>query len=194
MGIPVKVTTERIYHMKLTSKILLLLLLIVLAVSADARVKRITVPKGTEVILVFDQSLSSKTAKVGESVALHVERNVRVSNQTILAAGTKVSATISQVDKRKRYGINAKMRMVFNPVRSTYGQMITLEPRSKGKYIGGKKSGQAAGATAGSAVLLGPVGLIGGYFIEGKSVKINNGDQLLTEVSKTVTLRQRINR
>lgn len=174
--------------MKLSSKILVLLLLVLFAVSVMAKTENITVPKGTNVILAFDQALSSKTAKVGDSVALHVKGDVKVGNKTVIANGTKVNATISQVDKKKRYGINAKMRMVINPVKSTYGQMITVQPLSKGEYIGGKKSGQAAGATAGGAILLGPVGLAGGYFVVGKPVIIKVGDQLPTEVAKTVTL------
>lgn len=174
--------------MKLTIKLLVILLLSLLTISAGAKTEQITVPKGTEVILVFDQALSSTTAKVGQSVALHVKNGVTIGSHTVLAAGTKVTATVSQVDRRKRYGINAKMRMVLNPVRSAYGGMIDLEPRSTGKYVAGKKSNQAAGATAGGAIILGPVGLVGGYFIHGKAVSIKAGDQLTTGVSKTVTL------
>ena len=174
--------------MKLTTKFLVVILLGLLAVGASALTERVTVPKGTDVTLVFDQALSSKTAKVGDPVALHVENAVKVGGHTILAPGARVTATISQVDKRKRYGINAKMRIVLNPVRSAYGGMINLEPRSKGQYVGGKKSGEAAGATAGGAILLGPVGLAGGFFVHGKPVNIKVGDQLETEVATTVTL------
>jgi hypothetical protein len=174
--------------MKLTIKVFVLLLLGLLAVSAVANAEQLTVPQGTEVILVFDQALSSKTAKVGESVALHVKNDVKIADATVLAAGTKVTATISQVDKRKRYGINAKMRIVLNPVASAFGGTLALEPRSKGQSLGGTKTNQAAGATAGGAILLGPVGLIGGYFVSGKSVTIKVGDELSTQVSTTVTL------
>lgn len=174
--------------MKLTTKLLVLLLLGLFAVSAMAKADKVTVPKGTEVILVFDQNMSSKTAKVGDSVALHVQDSVKVDNKTVIAAGTKVTATISSVDKKKRYGVNAKIRMVLNPVKSTYDKMITLDPRSQGKYVKGKKSEQAAGATVGGAMILGPVGLVGGYFVSGKSVTIHSGDRLATEVSQTVTL------
>ncbi len=177
--------------MKLNSKLLILLLLGLMAVSVSANAERITAPKGTEVILAFDQALNSKTAKVGESVALHVRDNVNVNGHTVIAAGTKVTATISEVDKRKRYGINAKMRIVLNPVRSTYGRRIDLEPSSKGHYVGGKKSGEAAGATIGGAILLGPVGLVGGFFVHGKPVNIKVGDPLVTEVSTTVTLHKK---
>jgi len=179
--------------MKITSKLLFVTLLILLAVGANAKsmsakAEHITVPKGLPVILAFDQDLSSKTAKVGESVALHVKEDVMVNGHIIIPAGKQVSATISQVDKRKRYGINAKMRIVFNPIESNYGGKITLIPRSKGEYIGGSKSGQAAGATAGGAILMGPVGLVGGYFVVGKPVTINAGDELPTEVASAVKL------
>jgi len=166
------------------------LLIGLLAVSAIAQAERVRVLKGTEIILAFDQALSSKTATVGEPVSLHVVNDVTVAGHTILKAGTPVTATISQVDKRKRYGINAKMRIVLNPVKSTYGRMLALAPRSKGKFVGGKRSAEAAGATVGGAILLGPVGLLGGYFIVGKSVTINVGDQLTTEVTKSVTLKR----
>ena len=174
--------------MKLSSKLFLVFILGLLAVSASARVQQIRVPKGTEIILAFDQALSSKTAQVGQTVALHVKNAVNIGGNTVLAAGTKVTAKIAEVDKRKRYGVNAKIRMVLNPVRSTYGGMISMDPRSEGKYVGGKKSNQAAGATAGGAILLGPVGLVGGYFINGKSVTIKVGDLLATQVSQTVVL------
>lgn len=177
--------------MKLGTKILVLVLIGLLAVSASAKVQQIRVPKGTEVILAFNQALSSKTAKVGDSVALRVKNRVMVGGYTVLAAGTKVTAMISQVDKRGHYGVNAKMRLALNPVRSAYGGMLSLDPRSEGKYVGGKKSNQAAGATAGGAILLGPIGLAGGYFIHGKSVTIKAGDLLATQVSKTVMLQRR---
>jgi hypothetical protein len=174
--------------MKLNSKLLIILTLGLMAFSLSANAERITVPKGTDVILAFDQDLSSKTAKVGDVIFLHVANDVRVGGHTILEAGTKVTGTISQVDKRKRYGINAEMRIVLNPVKSTYGRMIELNARREGKLVGGKKSDEAAGATVGGAILLGPVGLIGGFFVHGKPVEIRAGDQLATEVSKAVRL------
>jgi hypothetical protein len=165
-----------------------LAILWVVGIGATAAVQRVTVPQGTVVNLVFDQALDSKTAKVGQTVKLHVVNNVMVGNQKIIAAGTPVTAVISNVEHRKRYGVNAKIGLTPNPVASTYGQAIPLEPRTEGKYVQGKKSRQAAGATAGGAVLLGPVGLAGGYFIHGKRVQIKPGDQLSTQVSRNVTL------
>lgn len=153
--------------------------------------QRITVPQGTPVDLIFDQGLDSKTTKVGQAVRLHVRDDVMVGNRTIIRSGAPVTGVITNVKKRQRYGVNAQMMIALNPVRSAYGQGIPLSPRTKGNRIGGRKSGQAAGATAGGAIVLGPVGLLGGYFVHGKRVVIHPGDPLATEVSSTVVLRER---
>ena len=162
-----------------------------LACAAIANAARLVIPKGTKVTVVFDQALNSKTTKAGQSVRLHVKNDVSVGGQKVIRHGALVQGVITKVSKRKRYGINAEMRMDLKPVRSVMGTMVPLEAGGKGEKISGKKSGQAAGATAGGAVVFGPVGLVGGYFIKGKAVKIKVGDALVTEVPKDVVLRRR---
>ena len=146
------------------------------------------IPKGTAVTLVFEQAASSKTIKAGDKVELTVKDNVVWNSRVILKKGTPVTAIVSKVDKRKRYGINAQLRFALNPVKSVYGQMINLEPRQRGNVVGGKTA-EAGAATAGGVILLGPVGLIGGYFVVGKEVNIRVGDVLETEFSKDVLIK-----
>src|ERR1041384_3984033 len=97
-------------------------------VQAQSRADKITVPKGEDVTLTFDQSLSSKHAKVGETVKFHVAEAVMVNGKTVIKEGTPVTGTITKVDKRKNFGINAKMAINLDPVRSVGGAMIPLEP------------------------------------------------------------------
>lgn len=169
-----------------------LALVLSLSASAKVNVERITVPKGTSVMLVFDQAISSKTVKQGASVKLHVKSDVKVGGKIVVRRGTRVTGVISQVSKRGRYGTNATLRLAVNPIKTTFYQPLTVQARSRGEIVGGKKSGQAAAATAGGAILLGPVGLAGGYFIHGKPVNIHPGELLQTEVSKTTALTRRI--
>jgi hypothetical protein len=174
--------------MKIGLRSLTLVVAVLLVVGANAAMtQRVSVPQGTQVVLVFDQPLSSKTATVGTPVRLHVKNDVALKGHTILASGTKVTGVISKVEQRKRYGVNAKMRIALNPVKSTYGTPIDLMPRTTNKYVGAK-TGKAAAATAGGAAVLGPVGLAGGYFIHGKQVNIKRGDLLDTEVMRAVVL------
>jgi hypothetical protein len=159
--------------------------------SAQVSRGRLVIPKGTKVTVVFDQALSSKTTAIGQRVRLHVADDVRVGGQKVIDRGARVQGVISKVLKRKRYGRNAEMRIVLRPVASVTGKKVPLEAGGKGEEVSGRKSAQAAGATVGGAVAIGPVGLIGGYFIHGKPVTIKEGDTLVTEVPKEVVLRRR---
>ncbi len=151
----------------------------------------ITVPKDTDVTLAFDQSLSSKTAKPGDTVRLHVVNDVSVGGTTVLKAGTPVTGSITKVDKRGRYGVNAKIRIALSPVRSVEGTMIPLEAKGKGKQLKGSRTDHAAEATAAGAVVLGPVGLVAGYFIPGKPVTIHPGDPLVTTIPQDIVISRR---
>src|SRR5437899_10782543 len=73
--------------------------------------KEITVPRGTDVVLAFDQSVSSKHARVGDPVKFHVANDVMVSGKPVIHAGTPVTGVITKVEKRKHFGINAKMML-----------------------------------------------------------------------------------
>jgi hypothetical protein len=145
-----------------------------------------TVQKGTDVDLKFMQTLTSKTAVVGQRVQLAVAHDVMADGMTILKAGTPVSGVITKVDHRDHFGKNARLRIAINPVR-THGGTLYLEPRDK-QSITGRRTDKAAGVSAGGAAVLGPVGLLGGYFVVGKQVKVQVGDPLATEVSRTVSL------
>lgn len=150
--------------------------------------KDITVPKGTDVVLAFDQSLSSKHAKVGDQVKLHVANDVMVGGKPVIHAGTPVNGVITKVEKRKRFGINAKMLISLDPVHSAGGKMISLEPKGKGHAVG-EKTGEAAAASGGGAFVLGPVGLVGGYFVVGKNVEVKPGDHLVSEVASDTVVK-----
>jgi hypothetical protein len=164
---------------------------LLLSITAIASAARLVIPKGTKVTVAFDQALSSKTTKVGQRVRLHVADDVLVGGRKVIGKGARVQGVISKVSKRKSYGINAEMRIVLKPVQSVTGKKVPLEAGGKGEQVSGGKSAQAAGATVGGAAVLGPVGLVGGYFVHGKTVTIKKGDTLVTEVPKEVVLRRR---
>lgn len=149
----------------------------------------VTLKKGTDVKLRFEQKMSSKTAKKGDMVKMSVVNNISVGSHVVLAKGTTVWGKITDVDKKGSFGKNAKLQLVFNPVKSTTGTMIALQPRQQGKLIGGKKSDQAAAASGAGALVLGPIGLLGGVFVEGKSVNVKVGDTMETEVKEDTVVR-----
>ncbi len=135
---------------------------------------------GTEVNLVFRQALSSRSAKAGDKVMLAVKNDVMDSNgHVILSAGTPVTGVIEKVDKNDHFGKNARIRIALNPVKG-----IDLQPRDKGTVVGGTRSDEAGAISGGAALLIGPLGLAGGYFVVGHSVHVHPGDTLRTVVAQ----------
>ncbi len=111
----------------------------------------ITVMKGTNVPLVFDQSVSSKTAKKGDIVKLHVATDVAIGDKIIFKGGEKVTAVITEVQRRKNFGVNAKLRLKFDPIATTFGPSVEVEAKSKGKSTG-SRADEAAAISGGGAL------------------------------------------
>ena len=147
-----------------------------------------SLPAGTEVNLRFDDALSSRSAKAGDRVHLHVSRDVIVKGRMEISAGTQVKGTIAHVSKNDRFGKNARLRIVLDPV-MVHGVKVNLEPRDKGKELAGTRTDEAAAASGGGLLALGPIGLAAGYFVVGHPVQVMPGDRLRTVVSRTVSWR-----
>lgn len=153
-----------------------------LALALPAMANHIVVPKGTDIVLAFDQSLSDTSAKDGDKVALHVEDDVQVDGKTVIKKGTRAYGTITAVKKRARFGVNARIQMLIKPIETVDGKHVLVGYKTKTAG-----NGQAAGAAAtsiGGAAVLGPVGLVGGYFIVGKHVNVKPGDKTTVSVDK----------
>jgi hypothetical protein len=170
-------------NMNVRTALVVLIAIASMATTAMAQ----TLKKGTPVTLAFDQALTSKTAKAGDRVKLHVVNAVMLGSKTVIAAGTHVTATISEVQKKGRFGKNAQLKLDIDPVMGR-GTSIPLQPRQKGNMIGGTRGNQAAGVAGAGALVLGPLGLGAGYFVVGKAVNVHAGQKLETQVSEDVMI------
>jgi len=158
-----------------------------LAVAGAASAADVVLKKGTDVHLLFATPLNSKTAKPGDKVRFTVEQAVVVDGKTVIAQGTPVVGTVTKVQKRGRYGVNAHVQLIMSPIRTVSGKMAPIGFKTKGQDVS-SRTGEAAGATIGGAAILGPIGLVGGYFIVGKSVNTKPGDKMTVSVDKDIAV------
>ncbi|HZH99057.1 MAG TPA: hypothetical protein VEX38_08805, partial [Fimbriimonadaceae bacterium] len=93
----------------------------------------ITVYKGTEIPLRFEQSLSSMKAKAGDRVRFTVDEDIVIEGKTVVRKGTPVSGRATKVKGHGKYGVNAQIRIQVNPVRTVAGRKLSLEPKYHGK-------------------------------------------------------------
>ena len=153
-----------------------------MALALPAPAEEVTVPKGTDIVLDFDMAMKDTTAKDGDKVRLHVDQDVLVDGKTVIKAGTPVTGVITAVKKRERFGVNARIQMKLNPIETVDGKHVVVGYKTKSASNG--KTAGAAAASVGGAVVLGPVGLVGGYFIVGKHVNVKPGDKTTVTVDQ----------
>jgi hypothetical protein len=162
--------------------------------AVPALAQSVVLKKGTDVHLLFDSPLNSKTASIGDKVWFHVSDPVQVDGATVIPSGEKVYGTVEGIQKRGRFGMNARVQLHMASIRSESGQMVPIEAKSKGQIVS-SRTGESAGALAGGGLLFGPVGLLagaaGGYFIVGKTVNAHPGDKMTVVVAQDTPLRAR---
>ncbi len=114
-----------------------------------------TVPKGTAISVVTDQTVSSKTAKVGQTVSGSVAKEVTVGGKVVIPKGSAVKLSVSAVQASGRLSTPAKLYMHLRTV-TVNGKEYTFATSSAGRSEKGKgkrDAGFIGGGAAGGAVI-----------------------------------------
>src|SRR5438477_8150545 len=114
-----------------------------------------TVPEGTKITVVTDQSVSSKTAKAGETVTGSVAHDVISGGKVVIPRGSPVKLTVSSVQASGRLSTPAKLYLRLRTV-TVGGKTYTLSTSSAGRAEGGKgkrDAGFIGGGAAGGAII-----------------------------------------
>lgn len=148
-------------------------------------VENVTIPSEVVIELKTLDDITSKTAREGDKLNFEVAEDVVVDGCTVIPAGMKGTATVSKARKAGWFGRNGKLELAFTSVRAIDGTPVPLimGDKSQEEY---KKAASAVGASAAGALILGPVGLVGGFFVNGDNVTIPAGTVMYVE-TKTET-------
>ena len=114
-----------------------------------------TVPQGTKITVVTDQSVSSKTAKIGQTVTGSVSQDVTSDGRVVIPKGSPVKLTVSGAQASGRLSTPAKLYLRLRSV-TVGGKSYTIATSSAGRTLGGKgkrDAGFIGGGAAGGAVI-----------------------------------------
>ena len=144
-------------------------------------VETVTLPKDSVIKLEFAEDLSSKTAQAGDVVKYKVADNVFVNDVLVIPKGAEGLGRVMKVVGPRIFGQDARIDVDFGflyAIDNTHVKVFLGEiAKQEAKTIAG-----AAGATIGGMVVLGPIGVIGGAFVTGKSVNIPAGSVTFVQV------------
>jgi hypothetical protein len=115
-----------------------------------------SVPSGTTISVTIDQSVSSKDAKVGQTVTGTVSKDVTSGGQVIIPKGSAAKLSVSGVQASGRLATPAKLWLRLRSV-TVHGKTYDVATSSAGKTLGGKGKRDTAfiGGGAGAGALIG---------------------------------------
>ena len=140
--------------------------------------QEVMIPVSTLVTMKTLEPLDSQTAQEGETVRFAVADDVVVDGIVAIPRGMEATGTITKARKSGRFGKDGKIEITFHSVRAADSTPVNLivGEKTKEEY---KRTAGAVGASAAGAIILGPVGLVGGLFVHG-----NDGTTMYAETEK----------
>jgi hypothetical protein len=133
--------------------------------------------EGTDVLLAFDDDLTSKTAAEGDPVTFVLTDDLKVGDVVVAKAGCKAFGEVSHAERAGMMGKPGDLS-----IRLDYLKVGDVKVRLRGTKGGEGQNGTTA--TVALTVLFGPIGLIK----HGKDMKIQKGTTLKAYVGDDVSL------
>ena len=181
------------------------------AVEARPLVREVTIPAGTELPIVLDTSVGSKTSRVEQPVRAHLSRAIVIDGRSAIPEGSTVSGVVTDAKPSAKVKGRAHLAVRFNSIvprgsderyqieTAAVGRTAPATKKNDaikigapaaggaiiGGIIGGGKGaaiGAAAGGGAGTAVVLSTTG---------KEVSLPAGSVLRLRLAAPLTIRVR---
>lgn len=133
-----------------------------------------TLPQSHVFKIALTEPLSTKNSKEGQAFSFAVAEDVVVDNVLLVPKNTVGTGHITELQKPRSFGRAAKLDLVFDQVKTIDGTEFALEQGAEAKEAI-KSEVKAAGASVAGAALLGPIGLIGGFFVKGQDIDYPQG-------------------
>lgn len=158
----------------------------------------VAVPGDTVMKFRFMDELSPAISRAGDFVRLELVDDLIVNNSLVAPAGSLLLTEVRSVKRPGMFGVPGEVRLWFSALRALGPQKVNVKigeasqnAIKEARRAGGRGEGGIVGAGAASiagAVLLGPLGLVGGAFVRGNSIKIPAGSVTFVQTSGDITV------
>lgn len=156
--------------------------------SGTVKLSDTEIPGKTLVKIRLLDALNSDINKNGDTFRYEVADDVKIGNVLAIPAGSLGVGKVEKAKKAGRFGKHGKLDLSFNTVPAMDDTPVSVylgdSAREENKHVVA-----AAGASVVGAALLGPIGLIGGAFVEGKTVKLPAQTEFYIEVHSDITVK-----
>jgi uncharacterized membrane protein len=147
-----------------------------------------SVSAGTLVPAKLTEPLSVKTAKVGDPLKLALADDLKVGNVLVAPKGSIVEAVVSKVLPPRSFGRKAEVSVQPQGLCALGGNVLGVSIPVK-KDEATTENIVAAGTSFAGLVILGPIGLAGGFLVRGNDAVLPAGAVIQMETVTNETLK-----
>lgn len=147
--------------------------------------QEIRVPANLVFKTSFIDRISPKSAAVGDVVRLRLEGDLSVEGYLVAPRGSRVIARVDKVKPPRSFGRPSEISFSFDRLEPLGPDMIPIFLGDAAVLAGksDKTVAAAAGTSALGFILLGPIGLAGGFLVKGDAPDIPPGTPLYLETA-----------
>lgn len=150
----------------------------------------VEIPATTVVKSSLAQTLTVNNVKIDDKVVLKLVEEIVVNNNLVAPRGSRIFAHITKVKPPRSFGRASEIEMAFdalevigpNSVVVAMGEAAKKAMEADAATIG------AVGASFAGAVLLGPLGLAGGFLVRGSDKHLKEGTLFYVETTSAATV------
>jgi hypothetical protein len=150
----------------------------------------VTVPANTVMKTKFINTLTVRNVKKGDAVAIEITEDCVIGGSLAAARGDRLFAEVTKVRMPRSFGRPSEIEVEFKDIEFIDGSKaeVFIGPESKKAMELDSATIGAAGASVAGAVLLGPVGLAGGFLVRGSDKQIKEGTLVFVETSEASSI------
>jgi hypothetical protein len=138
---------------------------------------KVLLAEGSDVFLVFDEDLSSKTATEGDSVAFVLSEDLKVGDIVVAKAGARGVGEVTHAAKSEMMGKGGELNIRLNYLKVGNARI----------HLRGTKGGEGNSGMGGAIALSLLVGVFG-LLKHGKEIKVQKGTALHAYVAEDISL------
>lgn len=120
------------------------------------------------------QPINTAKDVVGQTFTFAVAEDVMDGDVLVVAEGTEGIGTITELQKARSFGRKASITLAFDGIQTVSGTVFDAE-QGEAAQERSRTEIEAAGASVAGVALLGPIGLVGGFFVKGKNIEYPAG-------------------
>lgn len=144
-------------------------------------VRSVTVPKETLVKIHLLTEIHSGNSRVGQRVRYRVVEDVIIDDRITIPAGAEGEGEVTAVQAAGRFGQAGRVEVNWGTVPAIDGTRVQLNVSTRAAQ---QNQELAVAASMAGVVLLGPIGLVGGFFVQGQEHMVPVGTQFYVEVDR----------